>query len=148
VSDDHAEYFDIYRLTVEMADRISARRATANAFFLTIHSALVAALGLVETSDDDGDEFGIVVTALVGIVLAAAWWLLLRSYRELNGAKFTVIQELEKGLAAAPFTREWEIVKPAEGRSALRRYAEFGLVERVVPVAYALLYVAAIVRVA
>jgi hypothetical protein len=92
--------------------------------------------------------FGVVLTALVGLVLAAAWWLLLRSYRELNRAKFTVIHELEKNLAAAPFTREWELVRSTDGPSRFRRYAELGLVERVVPVAYALLYVAAIVRVA
>ena len=146
MSDDRAQAFDLYKLTVEMADRLSARRATANAFFLTIHSALVAAIGLVEPKEGDND-FGIVITALVGIVLAGAWWLLLRSYRELNRVKFIVIQELEKGLAAAPYTREWELVKSARG-SWFRRYAELGLVERVVPVAFALLYVAAIVRVA
>jgi hypothetical protein len=29
------QYLELYKLAVEMADRISARRATANRFFLT-----------------------------------------------------------------------------------------------------------------
>jgi hypothetical protein len=35
-------YLELYKLAVEMADRVSARRATANAFFLTINTALFA----------------------------------------------------------------------------------------------------------
>lgn len=42
--DEHAsqQYVELYKLAVEMADRVSARRATANAFFLTVNTALLA----------------------------------------------------------------------------------------------------------
>jgi hypothetical protein len=36
------QYLELYKLAVEMADRVSARRATANAFFLTVNTALLA----------------------------------------------------------------------------------------------------------
>jgi hypothetical protein len=34
---------ELYKLAVEMADRISARRALANTFFLTVNTGLAAA---------------------------------------------------------------------------------------------------------
>ncbi len=39
---DSGQYLELYKLAVEMADRVSARRATANAFFLTVNTALLA----------------------------------------------------------------------------------------------------------
>ncbi|GHI47573.1 RipA family octameric membrane protein [Streptomyces albidoflavus] len=35
------EVLELYKLAVEMADRVSARRGTANAFFLSVQTALV-----------------------------------------------------------------------------------------------------------
>jgi hypothetical protein len=36
------QYLELYKLAVEMAERVSARRATTNAFFLTVNTALLA----------------------------------------------------------------------------------------------------------
>jgi hypothetical protein len=38
-------YVELYKLAVEMADRISARRGLANSFFLTANTGVVAVLG-------------------------------------------------------------------------------------------------------
>jgi hypothetical protein len=38
---------EIYKLSVEMADRVSARRAIASSFFLIVQSGLVAFLAFV-----------------------------------------------------------------------------------------------------
>ncbi len=40
-----ADLLDIYKLYVEMADRISQRRQSANSFFLTLNSVIVALVG-------------------------------------------------------------------------------------------------------
>jgi hypothetical protein len=74
-------YFELYRLAVEMADRISARRGIANSFFLTASTGVVALLasGTVRWS-----------LAVAGIVVSVAWWSLLKSYRDLNIAKFEI----------------------------------------------------------
>jgi hypothetical protein len=140
---------ELYNLAVEMADRVSARRTAANAFFLTLHGGLAAAVGILgqATSPEKDVSVYLLLAPTAGLALSAAWFLLLRSYRDLNKAKFTVITEIEGELPLQIFAKEWEQLKkdPVEGWRA--RYAEQGTVERVVPAIFALLYVAAIVRV-
>ena len=63
-----------------LVDRISARRALANTFFLTVNTGLAALLGLRW------------YVAAAGIVFALAWWWLLQSYRKLNAAKFNIVR--------------------------------------------------------
>lgn len=124
-------YLDIYKLAVEMADRISARRAVASSFFLTAQSALIVLIGA--TSSEDW------ALALPGLVLSITWWLLLRSYRLLNGAKFDIIQEMEKQLPASPFQAEWDRLDPTD-KAWRERYFELGLLERIVPVLFGAIF--------
>lgn len=128
-------YFELYKLAVEMSDRLSARRGLANSFFLTVHTGLAAIVG--------GRMFGWQVPA-AGIVLAVTWWALLRSYRDLNAAKFEVIVRMETRLAVAVFGDERAHYAARRGR--FRRYRELGKVERVVPWVFAVVYVAELVR--
>jgi hypothetical protein len=150
--EDRGTYLDLYKIAVEMADRVSARRGTANAFFFTIHSALIALIGFVRPTEQKGarhphvDAFGPIYISVGGIVLAAAWWLMLKSYRDLNRAKFAVINEMEERLPAQPFNDEWKSLKGDPVKRWRKRYAELGTIERVVPVVFAAVYVAAIVR--
>jgi hypothetical protein len=145
---DAKERLEIYRVAVDMADRVSARRGTANAFFLTLNTALMGILGLgqlstapIEDGQASGNAFPTVVLAIVGITIAIAWFLLLRSYRLLNEAKFKIINDLESGLPFHPFGDEWKLLKrdPVK-RWSPARYAELGLVEQIVPAAFAILY--------
>jgi hypothetical protein len=126
-----------YKLAVEMADRVSARRATANGFFLTAQTTLIA---LMAVKDLDRDW-----VAGAGLVLAITWWLLLRSYRHLNGAKWQVIQEIEQHLPLQPFSDEWECLKRDPVKSWRPRYAELGLVERLVPLLFAAVFAVTII---
>jgi hypothetical protein len=119
-----------YKLVVEMADRVSARRATANSLFVTVQSALVAAFGFAKDNRWP--------LAVAGIVIAATWWLSLRSYRMLNAAKFTVINKIEKELPVSPFCDEWVILDKKDG-PLHKRYAALSFVEQTVPVAFGLL---------
>jgi hypothetical protein len=132
------QYLDLYKLAVEMADRVSARRATANAFFLTVNTALLA---FVSSGLDDALR----LVALAGIALSGTWWALLKSYRDLNAAKFAVIIEMEKNLEAQIFDDEWKGLKEKQQEGWRGRYAEFGAVERFVPLIFALLYAAVFV---
>jgi len=138
---------ELYKLAVEMADRISARRALANTFFLTVNTGLTALLG--------GKELRWYV-AVAGIMFALAWWWLLQSYRKLNWAKFEVINAIESKLPLRLFSDEWQLLQstkaprrlwpPGELRAWLRGYRELGTVERVVPLAFAGIYVAELLR--
>jgi hypothetical protein len=38
------------------------------------------------------------------------WYRLVRSYKDLNSAKFKVIHEIEKSLPISPYDAEWEAV--------------------------------------
>ena len=44
---DTGTMLDMYKTAVEMADRVSARRGTANTFFVTLNAALAAVVGIV-----------------------------------------------------------------------------------------------------
>jgi hypothetical protein len=144
---------DLYKVAVEMADRISERRGRANAFFLTLNVALVAALGLAspEISNRSAHSidhvlsarWGTFLLAIGGEAIAAAWFLLLKSYRDLNRAKFSVIHEIEEKLPIRVFAREWELLRPHAPDHwwrLWRRYAEFGVIERAVPIVFAAIY--------
>lgn len=143
-AEDTKTLFEQYKLAVEMADRISARRGIANGFYFTVSSGLLAA----------AESFGLAKVSGAGLVLACAWWLQLRSYRKLNAAKWTVISALEKELPASPFTDEWDILKsdPLDGAvarsklltgalSPLARYTELSVIEQVVPLVFAVLFI-------
>lgn len=137
-----AHYFELYSLAVEMADRTSARRLTANSFFLTVNTSLAALLG--------AHAFQWYV-AVAGIILCIAWGALLTSYQRLNSAKFNVINAMEKQFSTRIFTDEWgslkrDPVKLAVNRKVLKewlgQYWELGVVERIVPGVFALIYLA------
>lgn len=135
---------ELYRLATEMADRISSRRASANTFFLTLNTAVAGVL-----SAGDLNWY----LAAAGTALCIVWLLLLRSYRDLNRAKFAVILSLEEQLPVRIYTDEWAVLKPAgypTGAKAagarLARYRELGTLERVVPAVFIAIYVFDVVR--
>jgi hypothetical protein len=166
MADDNSTILELYKTAVEMADRISARRAGANSFFLTLNTALAALVGLVSSARQPSphgavpklDAFGLVLTAGAGIVLSLTWRALLRYYRRLNGAKFDVINEIEKRLPYQPFTQEWAILHPAPtgDQSPTRwtkwwrrkvQHREATVVEQVVPLVFVVIYAALAIRV-
>ncbi len=135
------DYMELYKLAVEMADRVSARRGTANAFFVTVNTALLAFLGLAELD-------AAWPVAAGGVVISVTWALLIKSYRDMNRAKFTVINEAEKRLPLKIFYDEWQVLKkerpeswlPKDWRGWLKWYVEFTIVEMIVPLVFAVLY--------
>lgn len=128
------QYLELYKLAIEMADRASARRTTANTFFLTVNTALIAFIST-------GPQNLLWLVALGGIALCATWWVLLKSYRDLNEAKFGVIISMEENLEAKIFGDEWKKLKEDRPKGWRGRYAEFNIVERAVPAVFAVLYV-------
>ena len=137
--------WDSYRLAVEMADRVSARRGTANAFFLTVESLFITTLFTVMSSRIVTNEFLIIGLALVGGLMSSTWYLQLRSYRDLNTAKFKVINALEESMGISVFNKEWEFLKQDEVKSWRGRYAELGVSERYMPMLFSILYLFVIV---
>ncbi len=141
---DQQVVLDLYRLAVEMADRVSERRATANRFFFTVQAGLGVALGAFSVGHTSHpDRFLLALAAVAGMLIAASWWLLLRSYRDLNKAKFAVIHRIERDyLPLQVFGDEWKELKKDLIKRWRPWYAEQGQVERTVPLIYLALYVA------
>lgn len=129
------EVIDLYKLSVEMADRISNRRGQANQFYLTLQSALLgvpAIFGVL--GDAELDVLRATFLAVVGAITSITWWLQLRSYRDLNSAKFEVINRIEAAyFQVRPFSEEWASLKKDPVETWRERYAELGTIERIVP---------------
>ena len=128
-----------YRLYVEMADRVSQRRALANTF-PPLNTAVLTALGVWLPGRPPAQPWWLVVPLLAVLGECGAWFSLVRSYRLLNAAKYEVIGALEERLPASPYWRaEWWAL--GEGRDP-RRYWPLSHIERAVPVFFGLTYLA------
>ena len=130
-----------------MVDRVSARRAIANNFYLALHSALVSGILIFISEGDPGLSFrGILLACAIlpGLALAFLWRCSLSSYRRLNEAKYVVIIEMEKTMLATrvrPYADEWEALQEKAGPGERRKHKELGWAERQVPVVFMFTYI-------
>jgi hypothetical protein len=135
-------------MSVEMADRVSARRGQSNQYYLTLQSALLGVPAVLSFGGAEFDPLRGMLLALVGAITSVTWWLQLRSYRDLNRAKFDVINRIEREhLPLQPFNDEWMSLKQDTLPTWRARYAELGTVERFMPVAFFVLDVVVAVTV-
>jgi len=80
----------------------------------------------------------LVVPWLALVVQCLAWFWLLRSYRQLNTAKYAVVGAFEERLPASPYWRaEWAAL--GGGRDPTR-YWPVSHVEQLIPMLFALIY--------
>ena len=104
----HSHLLDQYRLYVEMADRISQRRISANTYFLSVNSAILAFVG--HLTKNSSPEY-MWLLALAGCMLTLFWYSIITSYRNLNSAKWQVVQDIKKRLPISPYDAEWDAVQ-------------------------------------
>jgi hypothetical protein len=138
-ADYDAHVLEQYKLYVGMADEISKRRHEANNYFLAINTGAIALLGVAKEGEPSPVWY--VVVSFAGIVLCVVWRAILKSYRDLNTAKFNVIHEIESQLPLRPYDAEWTAV----GRGTdQERYRPLSHIERAVPWVFGALYLALI----
>lgn len=132
-----------YKLCVEMADRVSARRGLTNSFFLTLNTSVVAAFAAFKKIPTGTEAWWLAIPLIALVGECVAWFYLVRSYRLLNGAKYRVVGALEERLPASPFWRAewWEL---GEGRDP-RRYWPLAHIEQWIPILFALTYISGVV---
>lgn len=149
---------EIYKLAVEMADRVSARRISANTFFLSINTTLLTLIGFTYEKFEGDVGVLLVAISIAGIILSLTWLSSIRSYKRLNRAKFTVINELEKELPFQYFTDEWQSLKQQTSGEPLKglrqrwlkfkdRYTELTNIETIVPAVMIVVFLLVIVAV-
>jgi hypothetical protein len=128
-----------YKLYVEMADRISARRADTNKFYISLLTALLVILSIVVDKNilSTIQGFVFIAIAILGVALCFVWIVNIRSYSQLNTGKFKVIHDMEKQLPYPCYDREWEILGKGADR---RKYFQLTRIEQYVPLLLAIPY--------
>jgi hypothetical protein len=128
-----------YKLYVEMADRISARRGLANTFFLALNTTVFTVVGVFWKDRPQTSAWFLLFPLVVLLGQCVAWFWLVRSYRQLNTAKYIVIGALEEQLPASPYWKaEWLALGEGNNRS---KYVPLTNLERWVPVLFGACYV-------
>lgn len=131
-----------YKLYVNSAENVSARRIASSRLFLALNAGLVALYG-IQPSGFARNGWALAVP-LVGIAVCLLWDRIIRSHRDLNSVKFDLIQEIERHLPATPYTSEWRLVKQGKGKT----YREVTGIERWIPWTFLVLHVVLLVALA
>ena len=140
MDDKTQELLEIYKLHAELADRVSQRREGANRLYVSLLIGLALFVAALLRFGTDGISADTVLfwAGVLGAVLAASWYIVIRSYRQLNTGKFNALQDLESRLAYPFFTKEWELLGEGKKRN---RYWRLTVVETALPCALFLIFV-------
>ena len=131
----NADLLEQYKLYVQSAENVSARRVASSNYLLTLNAALVALYGF--QSAGFGENFWALAVPLIGIAVSLLWRSIIRSHADLNRVKFKVIHEFEEHLPAAMFKYEWQLAEEGQGK-VYRAVTGF---ELWIPVLFAALHV-------
>ncbi len=141
--DEKQELVEIYKLHAELADSVSKQRGTTNRFYTLVLSGLaVLFFAFLQRENGVPIEWLMVGFGLFGMLLASAWYIVIRSYRRLNSGKFKALHELEEKLAYPFFKREWDLL--AEGREQ-KTYWRLTVVETFVPTIFFVCFTALLI---
>ena len=138
------QLLEIYKLHAELADRVSQRREGANRLYVSLHIGLVIFIAaLLRFGVGDAPEHLVLgMVGGVGALLSVSWFVVIRSYRQLNTEKFRVLHELERRLPYQFFTLEWD---PEAKGTKSNRYWKLTHVEVSLPVIFLTLFLTLIV---
>ena len=135
----NADLLEQYKLYVQSAENVSARRVASSRYLLTLNVALVALYGL--QSANFGQTYWTLLVPVLGIPVSLLWHQIIKSHRDLNAVKFRIIHEMERHLPAALFHYEWQLAGEGKGRF----YNPVTYIERWIPIAFVALHLAATV---
>ncbi len=124
-----------YKLYVEMADRISQRRQSANSYFISINVFLISFSSYM--NHIKSSSVGVFIIFLSGILVCVIWYKLIKSYKGMNSGKFKVIHDMEKLLDYQPYDIEWKKLKHGKDK---KLYHPFTKIELCIPWLFGALY--------
>lgn len=128
------DILELYKFYVEMADRISARRQSANSFYLSVNSALIGGIALLDSEIVGGK----ILVSIAGVALSRLWTRNILSYKSINEKKFAIINSIEEKLPVQLYSMEWKLLE--EGKSS-KTHRPFYSVERWVPEIFFVLFI-------
>lgn len=128
-----------YKLFVHTAEKTSERRMDVHKYFATLNAALLPVLGLtMQFGNYQSRMSARLIIALAGILASLVWWALVKSYKNLNSAKFGVIHQIEERLPLSLFSAEWKIL--TEGKPG-GKHRPFSDRETWLPIAFEIGYI-------
>lgn len=130
-----ADLLEQYKLYVQSAENVSARRVVSNRYLLTLNAALVALYGL--QSANFGQGYWTLLIPVIGISVSLLWYLIIKSHANMNRIKFDVIHKLEQYLPAAMYRYEWTLAEEGRGKA----YRAVTTLEQWIPILFAVLHV-------
>lgn len=135
MDEDRTELLEIYKLHAELADRVSQRREGANRLYVSLLTGLFVFLAAMVRYGVEAVSVwvGLLVAGILGLALSSSWYIVIRSYRQLNTGKFQVLGDLEDKLAFPFFRREWKVLEAGENRS---KYWRLTVVETFLPLLF------------
>jgi hypothetical protein len=131
--------FEQYKIFIEMADKVSSRRNQANTFFLSLHTLIITAVTFwYEKGPRTPNAWTNLIPLFALWTLCYVWWRLIKSYRQLNTAKYKVIGEYERKLPSSPYwSAEWKALGEGKDR---KLYWQLSDLENWIPILFGLLY--------
>lgn len=131
---DYDRRIEIYKVMVDSTERGIDRRHALNRFYFSVIVAIFVSISFVLRSPDHGLPTGLMVSAalVLGFLNSVLWLSMIFAARRLSASKYDVLNELERELDFAPFTREWQI-HTVKGRN----FPQFTLIEIILPAALA-----------
>ncbi len=130
-------FLDQYKIYLTMLDNISDRRQKSNEFFMGLNTAIIGVLGYVETKDLPYAPILFLLVPFVGCLISYFWYHIVRSYKNLNTAKFAVVHGIEQRLPITMFETEWAYVENGENK---KKYYPFTHIEINIPKIFIALY--------
>lgn len=137
-TDRQNELLELYKLHAELADRVSGRREAANRLYVGVLTAILIFPAALMRFGGAPNGIYIAIGAL-GMLLSVAWFIVIRSYRQLNTGKFLALNELEKQLAYPFYQKEWEFLGEGE---RISKYWKLTVVETFMPLVFFLFFCA------
>lgn len=160
--------FDEFKLFYDSAEKVTDRRNAANRWNYSICIAIVGAIAAIISSSLGKPAFlltgigSVVFLAGMATVYCTLWIGQIRDLKELNNAKFTVINEMasfvsfgdgnnEKLISYKPFEKEWDALKKAKIAEKVNSINIIALkssnIEYLIPKAFRVIFVLIIVAV-
>jgi len=110
----NADLLEQYKLYVQSAENVSARRVASSNYLLTLNTALVALHGFQSTGF--GQNYWVLLVPFAGFFVSLLWFLIIKSHADLNRVKFALIHEMEQHLPAAMYKCEWRLAEEGKGK--------------------------------
>ncbi|WP_052169720.1 RipA family octameric membrane protein [Pseudobutyrivibrio ruminis] len=134
IDNTNTELFEIYKMYVETAERVSEKRGNTNNFFLAINMAVVTVINI---NGFDCSNYWWAIS-FAGISISVLWFASINSYKQLNSGKYKVIEELEGKLSANVFSYEWEILGRGKDKT---KYCKVSKLEKIIPCLFGIIYI-------